>query len=379
MRITICCKRFGPSGGAEAFLANFARCLVADGHRVRVLAAEVTGAMEGVEAQKLRLPPLPKALRDLALARASRRALAAEQADVTFSDQRCWGADVVRPGGGVEREYFAEWLKSYRAPHSIGLAILRHSLSLRDRLRIYVDDRLYAPPGPRCIIANSRMVRDQIVSHYPHLADRVRVVHNAVDADRFHPGLRAEHRERVRAELGLPAEALVGVFVGTGWQRKGLHTFIEALGAAEAAHGIVVGKGPRRAAEAFARRCGAGERVRFVGEARPEPYYGAADFVALPSYFDTFGLVILEGLACGLPVLTTAHAGGHEVLTPGRDGFVIEDSSDSATLAEQIGRLEDRQFLAAASEAARATALEHTLERQYREIMEAIAPIAEGS
>ncbi len=86
--------------------------------------------------------------------------------------------------------------------------------------------------------------------------------------------------------------------------------------------------------------------MRFVGEARPEPYYGAADFVALPSYFDTFGLVILEGLACGLPVLTTAHAGGHEVITPGRDGFVIEDSSDSAALAEQIARLEDRQFLA---------------------------------
>ncbi len=222
------------------------------------------------------------------------------------------------------------------------------------------------------------MVRDQIVRHYPHLADRIRVVHNAVDAERFHPGLKAEHCERVRAELGLPADALVGVFVGTGWQRKGLYTFIEALGTARSTYGIVVGKGPRRAAEAFARRCGSAERVRFVGEARPEPYYGAADFVALPSYFDTFGLVILEGLACGLPVLTTAHAGGHEVITPGRDGFVIEDSSDSAAMAEQIARLEDRQFLKAASEAARTTALQHTLERQYREIMEAIEPIAEG-
>ncbi len=116
MKITICCKRFGPSGGAEAFLGNFARCLLADGHSVRVLAAGFTGSVEGVETQKLRLPPLPKALQDLALARASRRALATEQADVTFSDQRCWGADVVRPGGGVERDYFPEWIKSYRTP-----------------------------------------------------------------------------------------------------------------------------------------------------------------------------------------------------------------------------------------------------------------------
>jgi len=378
MRITICCKRFGPRGGAEAFLGNFARCLVADGHRVRVLAADFTGAMEGVETQVMRLPPLPKALQEIALARASRKALAGEEADVTFSDQRCWGADVVRPGGGVEREYFAQWIKSYRTPRRIALARLRHALSIRDRLRVYIDDVLYALPGPRCIIANSRMVRDQIVRHYPHLADRIRVVHNAVDAERFNPGLKAEHRERVRAELGLPADALVGIFVGTGWQRKGLYTFIEALGAVGTAYGIVVGKGPQRAAAAFAHACGAGEVMRFLGEARPDPYYGASDFVALPSYFDTFGLVILEGLACGLPVLASVHAGGHEVITPGRDGFVIEDSSDSAKLAVQIARLADREFLAGMSKAARTTALEHTLERQYREIMEAIAPLAEG-
>jgi UDP-glucose:(heptosyl)LPS alpha-1,3-glucosyltransferase len=383
MKITICCKRFGPSGGAEAFLGNFARCLVADGHRVRVIAAEVVGGLQGAEVQKLRLHPLPRAFQDLALARASRRALAGEEADVTFSDQRCWGADVVRPGGGVEREYYIHWLKSYRSPARCSLARLKHALSIRDRLRVHIDDVLYAPPGPRCVIANSLMVREQIIRHYPHLADRIRVVHNAVDAERFSPALKAEHRRRVRTELGLRPDALVGVFVGTGWQRKGLYTFIEALGILarrrEGVYGIVVGNGPRRAAMAFARRCGSGEAVRFVGEARPEPYYGAADLVVLPSYFDTFGLVILEGLACGLPVITSVHAGGHEIITPGREGFALADPSDSLMLAHHIARFADRGVLEAASEAARALALQHTLERQYREIMEAIAPIIHGA
>ena len=113
-----------------------------------------------------------------------------------------------------------------------------------------------------------------------------------------------------------------------------------------------------------------------MGEARPEPYYGAADIVVLPSYFDTFGLVILEGLACGLPVITSTQAGGHEIITPGREGVAVADPSDSAMLAHHVGRFEDRQVLAEASKAARALALDHTLERQYREIMEAIAPIA---
>ena len=105
MRITICCKRFGPRGGAEAFLANFARRLIERGHSVRVLAHRADGGPEGVELVRLRLPPVPRALREWALARASAKALAGDDADVTFSDQRCWGAQVVRPGGGVQRVY----------------------------------------------------------------------------------------------------------------------------------------------------------------------------------------------------------------------------------------------------------------------------------
>ena len=104
MKITIACKQFRRSGGAETFLDGFVGALAADGHQVRVLAAQADDA-PGVEVVRLKLPPVPRALRDYALARASAKALAVDDADLTFSDQKCWGAHVVRPGGGVHRAW----------------------------------------------------------------------------------------------------------------------------------------------------------------------------------------------------------------------------------------------------------------------------------
>ncbi|NIO13356.1 MAG: glycosyltransferase, partial [Xanthomonadales bacterium] len=169
MRVTICCKRFGPSGGAERFLANFARCLLDDGHQVKVLAAELVGSVDDVEAEPLPLVRLPRTFRDLALARASRKALLRDDADVTFSDQKCWGAQVVRPGGGVQREYVRQRGKTFRSPLRRAVKQAVYALSIREKLRIFIDDCLYRAPGPRLVIANSGMVRRHLLEHYPHL------------------------------------------------------------------------------------------------------------------------------------------------------------------------------------------------------------------
>jgi len=384
MRITIACKQFVQKGGAEGFLVNLAGRLVADGWQVRVLTPRGDSALEGVETVRLRVPWVPRAFRDLALARAARDALARERADVTFSDQKCWGADIVRPGGGVQREYVRQRQKSYRGLAAPALNRAARALSVRERLRIHIDDRLYAPPGPKCIIANSDMVRREIARHYPHVADRVRVVYNGADCERFGPQLREQHRERVRAELGIPSDALVGVFVGHDWRRKGLHTFLEAVGilarkgAPTAAYALVVGRGRERAARAFAGRCGAGDLVRFVGPARPDPYYGAADLLVLPSYYDACANVTMEGLACGLPALTSLHNGAYELLTPGQSGFYVQDASDSAQLAGFLEHYADPEALERGSQSARALALEYPLEDQLGKVAEAIAEVARG-
>lgn len=383
MRITICCKRFGQRGGAETFLRNFARHLLAERHQVKVIAQQADDDIEGIEIVRLPVAGVPRALRDLTLARAAKKALAREDADVTFSDQKCWGAQVVRPGGGVQREYVRQRQKSYRTPARRAVHKAFRRLSFREWLRLYIEGKLYEQPALQCVIANSDMVRRELVQHFPHLADRIQVVYNGADPVRFTPELKEEHCAAVREELAIPRDALVGAFVGHDWRRKGLYTFIESLGilarrgAAKPIYGLVVGRGNRRQAQAFATECGAAELIRFTGAAQPDRYYGASDLLVLPSYYDPCANVTIEGLACGLPVITSVHNGAYELLTPGRDGFYVDDASDAAQLAKLIEYFLDDDRLAAASEAARALALERTLSRQYSEIVQAITPIAE--
>jgi UDP-glucose:(heptosyl)LPS alpha-1,3-glucosyltransferase len=384
MDVTICCKRFGITGGAEAFLGNLVRALLGQGHGVKVIAAEFTGDVGDVATQALRVPPVPKLLQDVSLARASASALARETADVTFSDQKCWGADVVRPGGGVQREYFKQWERSHRTRGRMLLQRVKHAVSLRDRFRLHIDDRLFGPPGPRAVIANSDMVRRHLLRHYHALAGRVHVVYNGADTARFTPRLKAQHRQSVRSELGIPPDALTGVFVGTGWQRKGLYPFIEAIGLIARKHspakvyGIVVGRGPRRRAEAFARRQGADGLLRFVGQTPAEPYYGAADLLVLPSYFDACANVTLEGLACGLPVVTSVHNGAFDLITPGREGFHVDDPSDAGRLADLIRRFAEPDFLGEASRNARALAMRYPLEGQLEQIVAVLQEVADA-
>ncbi len=383
MRVTICCKHFGSRGGAEKFLVCFAEHLRDAGHRVKVLAAKAEPGAEGIHVEPLSVRLGVGPFRDLALARASERALAAEDADVTFSDQKCLGAQVVRVGGGLHREYLRRQAETYRSPVAGAMFRLRAALSLRNRLRFRIEDRLYAHPDLRRVVANSDMVRDELAAHYPVVADRLRVVVNGVDPERFSPDLRAQHRERVRRELSIPEDALLGVFVGHGWRRKGLHTLVEALGELrrrghEGVYGMVVGSGNRRAMERFASECGAEGRLRFAGAAAPEPYYGAADAAMLPSYYDPCANVTLEGLACGLPVLTAATNGCAQVLTHGEDGYVLEDAGDAQELAEHMEALLDPGRMAEMSAAARRKALEFTTEKQFAKLTSILEEAAEA-
>jgi len=382
MKVAISCKYFSPRGGAQTFLFNLARSLLADGHRVKVLALEFEGEQEGVQVSQLPIPPVPKTFRDLAYARASRKALAAEDADVTFGEQKSWGADVVRPGGGVHPEYMKQSIRSYPSAMQRRVKSVTRWASLKERLNHYIEKQLYLPPGPRCVIANSEMVRVHLLKYYPHLAGRVELVYNGADCDRFSPELRRSHRQQVREELGIPQDALVGVFVSFDWRRKGLSTLIRALSVLKRralpapVYSIVVGKGKRLRAELFARGLEVADRLRFVGARAPDRYYGASDLLLLPSYFDPCANVTLEGLACGLPAITTVHNGAHELLSPPHDGLVMSDPSDAAQMAEFIEYFQDEGRLSRASKAARALALGHTVAHMYRGIKAVLVRLA---
>ena len=97
-------------------------------------------------------------------------------------------------------------------------------LSVRRYLDIHFQKRLYAAGGVKRVIAISEMVKADIIKYYAYPAERISVVFNSVDLDRFHPRNREVHRAKKRAELGLGEDAILLLFAGNNFRLKGLET-----------------------------------------------------------------------------------------------------------------------------------------------------------
>src|SRR5207247_4433083 len=124
---------------------------------------------------------------------------------------------------------------------------------------------------------------------------------------------------------------------------------------------LVVGS-PRLAGyRRLARRLGIEKQVQFLGQrADVHHCYFAADFLVDPTFYDPCSLVVLEALACGLPVVTSRYNGASELLKPPQDGYVIDDPHDHVQLAAAMEQLLDPERHSACAQAARRTALEWT-------------------
>src|SRR5262249_35139958 len=121
---------------------------------------------------------------------------------------------------------------------------------------------------------------------------------------------------------------------------------------------------------ALARKLGIEKYIRFVGHCAPmRNAYFATDFLVHPTFYDPCSLVVLEALACGLPVITTKANGASELLAPPREGYVVDDPHDREQLAGAMAQLLDPKDRQARGQAARKTALEWTFEAHYQQLL----------
>ncbi|MGE5469021.1 MAG: glycosyltransferase family 4 protein, partial [Ignavibacteria bacterium] len=280
---------------------------------------------------------LGRTWRDVGFAFQVQQIIAAGTFDLVQSHERIPGCHVFRAGDGVH----ATWLE-LRDRARGGLAKLLTRQSPWHNYVKQAEEQMFRHPNLRAVICNSQMVKEDIVRRFRVADDKLHVIHNGVDLERFHPGLRDEHRARVRAELALPADAPVVLFVGSGFERKGVPMLLRALAAMKRGDTqlVVVGKDRhQRGAEALARKLGVAERVRFLGgQEDVRPYYGAADLFCLPSLYDPMPNAALEAFACGLPVVASATSGAAELIRDGANGAVC-DAFDAAALARQLDEL----------------------------------------
>ncbi|WP_353827036.1 glycosyltransferase family 4 protein [Agromyces sp. SYSU T0242] len=222
----------------------------------------------------------------------------------------------------------------------------------RDRIR-------YRGRTHRAVVALTGQEADLLREVYGRVRPPVTVIPNGVDIERFSPGDAVERAE-VRRELGIADDRVVAVFIGHEFERKGLHVAIAALGAAPRVVLLVVGGTSEmiRRATVQARRAGVADRVVFAGE-RPDPVplLRASDVLVLPSAYEANALVVLEALACGVPVISTRVGFAPDIVVDGENGFLVE--RDASAVGARLAEL-SAEPLDAWRERARRTAEQHS-------------------
>jgi UDP-glucose:(heptosyl)LPS alpha-1,3-glucosyltransferase len=169
----------------------------------------------------------------------------------------------------------------------------------------------------------------------------------------------------------------VALFVAMNYRLKGLDPLLHAAartpGARSGPRGfrLIVAGDPHTAGyQRVARRLGLGDQVCFIGPCRDmRSCYFASDFLVHPTFYDPCSLVVLEALACGVPVITSRFNGASELLTPPREGYVIRDPHDHDHLAWCMTQLLDPARRAACAQAARKAAAQWTFDHHYRQLL----------
>jgi len=320
LRLAIVRQKYRPDGGAERFISRALEALGSEQLDLNI----ITRSWQGTPNPDWHLhicnpPKLGRVSRERGFARAARACWEREKFDIVQSHERIAGCDIFRAGDGVHRV----WLEQ-RARIVSSWQRLSASLSPYHRYVLQAEAEMFNSPTLKAVICNSEMVKRDILRCFSLGAEKIHVIHNAIDSSRFQPATDAT-RHATRQQLSLPDSATVLIYVGSGFERKGLKAAIEALAGSDR-YLIVVGQDKQlQRYQQLANQLNCLDRLRFVGVQQDvQPFYHAADGLLLPTLYDPFPNVVLEAMACGLPVITSTGCGGAEFITAGQEGFVCD-------------------------------------------------------
>ncbi len=345
MRVGFLIDRWQPGrGGAERALARLARHLVERGHEVHAFGAR--GPAPGEQApgvfHRVAGRGFSRGARERALADAMLDAAQSLACDVTVGVRHLPRVDVLWSHGGSHAKTM-EAVRCARGGNPPGPAPPRG----RHRAFLAFERALFAEGGARAVVCPSQLVRDELVQLYPQCSGRISIAPNGIDLERFHPRNRPTLGAALRAELPLGAapETPLIAFAATNPELKGLPALFAALRTLGERPWHLLVAGPKHLARwrRAARRSGLGpDRVTLRPHVDGAALAAAADLLAHPTLRDTCGLVVLEALASGTPVVTTRNAGAAECITADVAGEVLAAGAPPAALALAIGRRLER-------------------------------------
>ena len=337
MKIAIIRQRYNPFGGAERFVSRALTALSKQQTVSLHLIARQWEPIAEIQFHPCNPAYLGRVMRDFGFAIFACRTAKQLNVDLIQSHERLSCCDIYRAGDGVHRE----WLKQKTRSMPWFSALITR-ISLYHLYIQWAERRMFESTSLKAVICNSNMVKQEILSYFQIPEHKVHVIYNGIDSQAFKPCLASE-KLAYRQQWNIPDDAQVFLFVGSGYERKGLHQAILAFSKlTDTSILAVVGYDKHEQKyRKLVDKLKSTDRVLFLGSQNDvKPFYALADVFVLPTLYDPFPNACLEAMACGLPIITSEKSGTAEILN-GKAGFSC-DSQDIQALTQAMLALSDK-------------------------------------
>jgi UDP-glucose:(heptosyl)LPS alpha-1,3-glucosyltransferase len=353
-KIAVVIPKYGLLGGAEQTTPELTERLANQTeYDFHILANSWQTSSTSLKFHKIPIFSFPKFLTTLSFAYFVQRQINRNNFSLVHSHERIFTADIFTMHG-IPHRY---WVHNIR----------RKKMSLYDLATAWVEKELVYNGHCKKFIAVSSLTKDIFLQEYNINPDKVAVINPGVDLNDYAQHNKDSVRNAIRRELGINIADPVILFVSMNYEIKGLDDILFSLAKLKTQNCkfkfIVAGKGNIKKYTKMAQDAQIISDVIFTGPVNKDKIiklYLASDLYIMLSKFDTFGNVVLEAMAAGLPVIISSNVGAKDLVQEGGNGFIISNTSDSDYIAAKITMLLDKNIRRQLAEAAYKTAAQNT-------------------
>lgn len=327
MKVTLLISRLSKMGGLEKTTLRLAKSFAKHGCETTILTTGMEVKEPGIHihtfgpAKKLSYKQL------LSFDEACLTWLKRSPAEIVFGLERNSMGTHYRAGSGVHAAYLQR-----RKIVDSSFKQFTFAFNPLHRTLLSLEKKCFQNPEMKTIFTNSNMVKEELLAHYQTPLKKIAVVHNGGPLEEWKEGFEKTFSRKRCTPFHF-------LFVGSGFRRKGLHLLLQALPLLTYKDFCLSVVGDDKELHDFQRLAAKyhlENKVAFYGPQKQLiPFYQAADALVIPSTYDPFAGVTMEGLAMGLFVVTSRYNGGHEVITQ-ENGCVIENLEDPQSIANAL-------------------------------------------
>ena len=340
LKIAVLVRNYVITGGAERYTYHISRRL-AEHHDVHIFCQTWDeDRSDGVTIHKIPRPlPRPSFLNLLLFSWFCNQRVD-DSFDIIYSNERVRRFDVL----SIHCPCYRGFLSESRGIRKF-LLWLRELTSPRGLSYLWLEKSQYSANPERYLLADSKMVRDNVLHNYPLPPQQIGVAYPGVDLDEVDQALASTKRDALRKEYGIAPDELTLLFVGTEFKRKGLDALLNGFSQVKAQNItlLIAGDSDIKGYQQKAEQLGIANKVTFLGKvAAIYPLYILADIFILPTLSDPCPIAPLEAMTCGTPtIMSSAPYCGTAEHVQHNEAIILEDPRDSNEITQAIEHLVD--------------------------------------